>query len=54
MEYMTFMLFAVVHGDSEPITESHTYEAETKEELVRQLSKDLSTIARSILPEVGR
>jgi hypothetical protein len=36
-ERLTIQMTAVMHGDSEVITESATLEAETKEELIPQV-----------------
>jgi len=53
MEKMTFALFAMVHGDSEAISENETFEAETKEELVLQLANSLRIMASQMDREIN-
>ena len=48
MKKLTVSMIAVVHGDSEVITEGETWEAETRDELARRLVNFLRETADEI------
>jgi hypothetical protein len=53
-EKLTFSLFAILHGEDEAISETETWEGETKEELVVKLADQLVDMAESLRLEIGR
>lgn len=58
VEKLTVSMVAVMHGDSEIITEGETFEAETREELIDKLAATLRGMADDIdecrgRPDIG-
>lgn len=56
MEKLTVSMIAVMHGDSEIITDGETWEAETREELAQRLAAFLRETADELddgVPNVG-